>query len=54
MAQIYAALAYYYDHQAEIDAQIAGDDAEYRQARAAFLATPLGRRLAELKAKRLR
>jgi uncharacterized protein (DUF433 family) len=35
LAQIYAALAYYFDHQAEIDAQIAAWDAEYEQLRAA-------------------
>jgi uncharacterized protein (DUF433 family) len=34
IAQIYAALAYYYDHQAEIDAQLAAWDLEYEQLRA--------------------
>src|SRR5947209_7260102 len=33
LAQIHAALAYYYDHQAEIDAQLAAWDAEYEQLR---------------------
>jgi uncharacterized protein (DUF433 family) len=35
LAQIHAALAYYYDHQAEIDAQLAAWDAEYEQLRIA-------------------
>jgi uncharacterized protein (DUF433 family) len=35
LAQIHAALAYYYDHQAEIDAQLAAWDAEYEQLRSA-------------------
>jgi uncharacterized protein (DUF433 family) len=35
LAQIHAALAYYYDHQAEIDAQLAAWDAEYEQLRTA-------------------
>ena len=34
LAQIHAALAYYYDHQTEIDAQMAASDAEYEQLRA--------------------
>jgi uncharacterized protein (DUF433 family) len=35
LAQIHAALAYYYDHQAEIDAQLAAWDAEYEKLRTA-------------------
>ena len=31
LAQIYAALAYYYDHQQEIDESIKRDDADYEQ-----------------------
>jgi uncharacterized protein (DUF433 family) len=34
MSQIYAALAYYHDHQAEIDAQLAAWDAENERLRA--------------------
>jgi uncharacterized protein (DUF433 family) len=33
LAQIHAALAYYYDHQPEIDAQLAAWDEEYEQLR---------------------
>jgi uncharacterized protein (DUF433 family) len=35
LAQIHAALAYYYDHQAEIDAQLAAWDREYEELHAA-------------------
>jgi uncharacterized protein (DUF433 family) len=35
LAQIHAALAYYYDHQAEVDAQLAAWDAEYEPLRSA-------------------
>jgi uncharacterized protein (DUF433 family) len=34
LSQIHAALAYYHDHQAEIDAQLAAWDEEYQQMRA--------------------
>jgi uncharacterized protein (DUF433 family) len=34
LAQIHAALAYYHDHQAEIDTQLAAWDEEYEQLRA--------------------
>ena len=34
LAQIHAALAYYYDHQTEIDAQIRRDKEEYERLRA--------------------
>lgn len=33
-AEIYAALTYYYDHQAEVDAQIAADEAFFEELRA--------------------
>lgn len=33
LAQVYAALAYYYDHQGEIDAQIAENDRLIREAK---------------------
>jgi uncharacterized protein (DUF433 family) len=35
LAQVHAALAYYYDHQAEIDAQIRDDDRLIREAKEA-------------------
>lgn len=34
LAQVYAALAYYYDHKGEMDAQIARDEAEAERLRA--------------------
>jgi uncharacterized protein (DUF433 family) len=42
LAQVYAALACYYDHQAEIDTQVAAWDAEYEQLRTAH-PNPLSR-----------
>jgi uncharacterized protein (DUF433 family) len=42
LAQIHAALAYYYDHQTEIDTQLATWDAEYEQLRLAH-PNPLSR-----------
>jgi len=36
LSQIHAALAYYYDHQDTIDAQIAQDTEEYERLRAEF------------------
>jgi uncharacterized protein (DUF433 family) len=33
LAQVYAALAYYYDHQSEIDAQISDNDRVIREAK---------------------
>ncbi len=46
LAQIHAALTYYYDHQAEIDAQIQGDLKEVEAARAAQgRDTPVHRKL---------
>lgn len=40
LAQIHAALAYYYDHQAELDAQIERETREFDAARAAAPETP--------------
>lgn len=34
LADIHAAMAFYYDHQAEVDAQIANDRADYEALRA--------------------
>jgi uncharacterized protein (DUF433 family) len=51
LAKIHAAFAYYYDHQAELDAQIAADDQWYDATRAAADPSPLVehlRRLGEL------
>lgn len=51
LAQIHAALAYYYDHQAQFDAQLARESAEYEAARAAQQQEdgPLRRKLRGLK-----
>lgn len=40
LSQIYAALAYYYDHQAEIDRQVAEDDAFAEREREKQLSDP--------------
>ena len=48
LAQIHAALAYYYDHQAEIDARIEQSLKSYDQLRAQNLDSPLRKRLREL------
>lgn len=48
LAQIHAALGYYYDHQDDMDAQIQGGLREYRQLRTAASETPLRKRLREL------
>lgn len=45
LAQIHAALAYYYDHQAELDRQIASDLERVRQLRATTGESPMQRRL---------
>lgn len=45
LAQIHAALAYYYDHQTELDRQIASDLERVRQLRAAAGESPVQRRL---------
>jgi uncharacterized protein (DUF433 family) len=54
LTQVYAALLYYYEHQAEIDAEIAAEDAEIK-ARAAQDSLPLAERrraaIAERKAR---
>ncbi len=45
LAQIYAALTYYYDHQNEVDAQIAASDAYAEQMQAAAGESPFARRM---------
>lgn len=48
LAQVHAALAYYFDHQAEFDAEIARQVQEYEQLRAAAVDSPGRRRLRTL------
>jgi len=48
MAQIHAALAYYYDHQAEIDLEIADQLAEYEELRLKAKDSPLRLKLRSL------
>jgi uncharacterized protein (DUF433 family) len=45
LAQIHAALAYYYDHQTELDAEIAGQQQEVRRLREQAGESPLVARL---------
>ena len=45
LSQIYAALAYYHDHQADIDAQIEGSARNYEHLRSEEGETPLQKRL---------
>jgi uncharacterized protein (DUF433 family) len=45
LAQIYAALAYYHDHQPEFDAEIERQVKDFDQRRAAALNSPLRQRL---------
>jgi uncharacterized protein (DUF433 family) len=47
LAQIHAALAYYYDHQGELDAQIARDAQEVEGLRTQAGDSPVARRLRE-------
>ena len=46
LAQVYAALAWYYDHQIELDAEIERQDERIRALRAASEPSSLQRRLA--------
>jgi uncharacterized protein (DUF433 family) len=46
LAQVYAALAWYYDHQAEMDAEIEHQDERIRALREASTPSPLQQRLA--------
>jgi uncharacterized protein (DUF433 family) len=46
LAQVYAALAWYYDHQAELDAEIERQDERLRALRAAAAPSSLRRRIA--------
>jgi uncharacterized protein (DUF433 family) len=46
LAQVYAALAWYYDHQAEMDAEIQNQEERIRALKAASKPSPLQQRLA--------
>src|SRR5437588_555528 len=48
LSQIYAALAYYHDHQAEMDAQIEHRVREYERLQSQAGETPLQKRLKEI------
>jgi uncharacterized protein (DUF433 family) len=48
LAKVHAALSYYYDHQAEFDAEIARQDQEYEALRAQSLNSPLRQKLRAL------
>jgi len=54
MAQIHAALAYYYEHQVEIDAQIMSDWQEVNELAAQQPESPLRQRLRQIKRERER
>ncbi len=45
LAQVYAALAWYYDHEAEMDAEIEAQEQRLQALRAAAVPSPLQRRL---------
>jgi len=45
LAQVHAALSYYYDHQSEIDAEIAQQVQEYEELRAQVENSPLRQKL---------
>jgi uncharacterized protein (DUF433 family) len=47
LSKIHAALAYYYDHKAAIDADIERDAQEFERQRAAAGESPLGKKLRE-------
>ena len=48
LAQIHAALSYYYDHKTEYDAEIERQNAEYERLRAENLDSPIRRKLREM------
>lgn len=48
LAQVHAALSYYYDHQSELDADIAGQMREYEAVRAQADNSPLRQKLRAL------
>ena len=52
LAEVHSALAYYHDHQKEIDQEISEERAEYEELRAAAPETPTLKRLRALKALR--
>ena len=45
LADIHAAMAFYYDHQAELDAQIAMDKGDYESLRDSAVKSPIVKRL---------
>src|SRR5438094_352816 len=51
LAQLHAALSCYYDHKAEMDAELERDRREFEEARRRSRDTPHGKKLQELKAK---
>jgi uncharacterized protein (DUF433 family) len=51
LAQIHAALAYYYDHQQELDSKMDQDYAEYLKLREQAGPSPLREKLSELRAR---
>jgi hypothetical protein len=54
LAEIHSALAYYHDHQEEIDLEIEEESAEYKRLREAAVETPVLKQLRATKAKRAR
>jgi uncharacterized protein (DUF433 family) len=52
LAQLHAALSYYYEHKAEMDAELERDRREFEDARRQWRETPQGKKLQELKARR--
>lgn len=50
MAQVHAALAYYYDHKQDMDEEIQRDFTEYQHLRAESMDSPVRRRLRDLNA----
>ena len=52
MAQIHSALAYYYDHQREIDEQIEESHREYERLRAENQDSPIRKKLLEIRKQR--
>ncbi len=51
LSETYAAMAYYFDHQAEIDAEIAADNRASRDVAAGAASSPLAVRLRALRAR---
>lgn len=53
LAEIHAALAYYHDHQSEIDLELAAEFEDHENARRTAQETPILKRLRELKSQRV-